>query len=224
MLRAVERRRAARNPEDVRLLQGDDRLRAHRSSCVCGGASRVDGFAEAARRALRRPGRAAESVQDRRVRRGAPRRWTRRTKWRRRRRSPSASRCGGRGTDDSHQPPRRRTRAAEAPELGRAFDIGQKVTLVCSLILVAAALGIGWWWWALDRATARLDGEIARRAARDRAAADDPPAGRHVRQAEAAAAAARRADRGAAQRAGRAVHMVDESEQGAARHAVAHAS
>ena len=25
-----------------------------------------------------------------------------------------------------------------------AFDIGQKVTLVCSLILVATALGIGW--------------------------------------------------------------------------------
>jgi type IV pilus assembly protein PilN len=36
------------------------------------------------------------------------------------------------------------------------FDIGQKVTLVCSLILVVTALGIGWWWWALDREQARL--------------------------------------------------------------------
>ena len=34
---------------------------------------------------------------------------------------------------------------------GVAFDIGQKVTLVCSLILVATALGIGWWWWALNK-------------------------------------------------------------------------
>jgi type IV pilus assembly protein PilN len=39
---------------------------------------------------------------------------------------------------------------------GVPFDIGQKVTLVCSLILVVTALGIGWWWWALDREQARL--------------------------------------------------------------------
>lgn len=42
-----------------------------------------------------------------------------------------------------------------------AFDLGQKVTLLCSLILVAAALGIGWWWWMLDRESARLTTEIA---------------------------------------------------------------
>jgi type IV pilus assembly protein PilN len=42
-----------------------------------------------------------------------------------------------------------------------AFDLGQKVTLLCSLILVAAALGIGWWWWMLDRESARLTSEIA---------------------------------------------------------------
>jgi type IV pilus assembly protein PilN len=41
------------------------------------------------------------------------------------------------------------------------FDIGQKVTLVCSLILVATALGIGWWWWALDREQAHLTTETA---------------------------------------------------------------
>ena len=41
------------------------------------------------------------------------------------------------------------------------FDIGQKVTLVCSLILVATVLGIGWWWWALDHEQARLTTETA---------------------------------------------------------------
>ena len=40
---------------------------------------------------------------------------------------------------------------------GVAFDIGQKVTLVCSLILVVTALGIGWWWWALDQEQSDLD-------------------------------------------------------------------
>ena len=44
---------------------------------------------------------------------------------------------------------------------GLAFDIGRQVTLVCSLILVAAALGIGWWYWSLTQESARLDGEIA---------------------------------------------------------------
>jgi type IV pilus assembly protein PilN len=44
---------------------------------------------------------------------------------------------------------------------GVPFDLGQKVTLVCSLILVATALGIGWWWWALDREQARLTTETA---------------------------------------------------------------
>ena len=41
------------------------------------------------------------------------------------------------------------------------FDIGQKVTLVGSLILVAAVLGIGWWWWSLDREKARIASEIS---------------------------------------------------------------
>jgi type IV pilus assembly protein PilN len=41
------------------------------------------------------------------------------------------------------------------------FDLGQKVTLVCSLILVAAALGIGWWWWSLDREKARIASDIS---------------------------------------------------------------
>jgi type IV pilus assembly protein PilN len=44
---------------------------------------------------------------------------------------------------------------------GLSFDIGQKVTLVCSVILLGTALGIGWWWWMLDRESARLTDEIA---------------------------------------------------------------
>ena len=46
----------------------------------------------------------------------------------------------------------------KASSLG--FDIGQKVTLVCSLILLTTALGVGWWWWMLDRESARLESEI----------------------------------------------------------------
>ena len=41
------------------------------------------------------------------------------------------------------------------------FDLGQKVTLVCSLILLATALGIGWWWWMLGRESVRLTSETA---------------------------------------------------------------
>ena len=41
------------------------------------------------------------------------------------------------------------------------FQIGQKVTVACSLILVAAALVIGWWFYALHRTSADLDQQIA---------------------------------------------------------------
>jgi type IV pilus assembly protein PilN len=41
------------------------------------------------------------------------------------------------------------------------FQIGQKVTVACSLILVAAALIVGWWFWALNRTSADLDQQIA---------------------------------------------------------------
>src|SRR5688572_25161965 len=41
------------------------------------------------------------------------------------------------------------------------FDLGQRLTLACSLILVAAALGIGWWYWSLNEESTRLDTEIA---------------------------------------------------------------
>jgi type IV pilus assembly protein PilN len=41
------------------------------------------------------------------------------------------------------------------------FDIGQKVTLLCTLILVVTALGIGWWWWSLDREKTRIASDIS---------------------------------------------------------------
>jgi type IV pilus assembly protein PilN len=53
-------------------------------------------------------------------------------------------------------------RATRAPKraAGASMPAGQRVTLACSLILVAAALGVLWWWWALDRASAKLDGDL----------------------------------------------------------------
>jgi type IV pilus assembly protein PilN len=41
------------------------------------------------------------------------------------------------------------------------FQVGQKVTVGCSLILVASALIVGWWFWSLQRASANLDQQIA---------------------------------------------------------------
>jgi len=40
------------------------------------------------------------------------------------------------------------------------FQVGQKVTIGCSLILVAAALLVGWWYWSLQRESADLDQQI----------------------------------------------------------------
>ena len=40
------------------------------------------------------------------------------------------------------------------------FDVGQRLTLACSLILLTAALGIGWWYRTLNEQSTRLDAEI----------------------------------------------------------------
>ena len=42
-----------------------------------------------------------------------------------------------------------------------AFDLGQKLIVACSLLLVAAVLFIGWRYWSLDKESKRLDAEIA---------------------------------------------------------------
>jgi Tfp pilus assembly protein PilN len=43
-----------------------------------------------------------------------------------------------------------------------AFNIGQRLTLACSLILVAAAAGIGYWFWSLQQRSAQVDADIIR--------------------------------------------------------------
>src|SRR5882762_10938259 len=43
-----------------------------------------------------------------------------------------------------------------------AFDIGQRLTLACSLILVLTAAGVGYWYYSLQQHSAQLDADIAR--------------------------------------------------------------
>jgi type IV pilus assembly protein PilN len=50
-----------------------------------------------------------------------------------------------------------RQKARRAP----AFDIAQRLTLACSLILVVAGVLILWWWWSLKQESARVDAELA---------------------------------------------------------------
>ena len=49
----------------------------------------------------------------------------------------------------------------QARKATTTFDIGQKLTVACSLILVAGLLGIGYWYWTLNENSARVDREIA---------------------------------------------------------------
>lgn len=42
-----------------------------------------------------------------------------------------------------------------------AFDIGQRVTLLSSLVIVVAVAGIGWWYQSLASASAQVDAEMA---------------------------------------------------------------
>jgi type IV pilus assembly protein PilN len=42
-----------------------------------------------------------------------------------------------------------------------AFDIGQQVTVACSLLLVAAAVVVGWWYWSLNQDAAQVESDIA---------------------------------------------------------------
>jgi type IV pilus assembly protein PilN len=49
-----------------------------------------------------------------------------------------------------------RKQARKAP----SFDIGQKLTVACSLILVGGLLGIGYWYWSLRESSARVDRDI----------------------------------------------------------------
>jgi type IV pilus assembly protein PilN len=42
-----------------------------------------------------------------------------------------------------------------------AFQPGQHITVACTLILLAAGLGVGWWYWSLQEASAKLGEDIA---------------------------------------------------------------
>jgi type IV pilus assembly protein PilN len=41
-----------------------------------------------------------------------------------------------------------------------SFNIGGQVSLICGVVLVATAVGIGWWYWSLTTESQRLDAEI----------------------------------------------------------------
>jgi len=41
------------------------------------------------------------------------------------------------------------------------FGASQRLTLVCSLIVIGAACGVGWWYWSLSPASSQVDAEIA---------------------------------------------------------------
>jgi type IV pilus assembly protein PilN len=48
----------------------------------------------------------------------------------------------------------------ERPKRKFSIQSGQQLTIGCTLILVAAALGVGWWYWSLQRDSADLDQQI----------------------------------------------------------------
>jgi type IV pilus assembly protein PilN len=48
-----------------------------------------------------------------------------------------------------------------ATKVGASFQAGQKITIGCSLILIVAALFVGWRYWTLQQDSARIDKEIA---------------------------------------------------------------
>jgi type IV pilus assembly protein PilN len=41
-----------------------------------------------------------------------------------------------------------------------AFDPAQSLTVICALILVATAAGLGWWFWSLRQQSTQLDADI----------------------------------------------------------------
>ena len=148
-----DRERDARDPEDLRLLQGD-RRRPIASTASCSAAARRAPKAspKLLRRALRRAGRAVRSVQEGGLRRQeVPGRSTPTTS-RRRRRWRWASRCAGWATDDSHQPARRRARAraqggiadsgGAARHRRRGTDHPARTAALHRLVVLVAAAGI----------------------------------------------------------------------------------
>src|SRR5258705_219427 len=42
------------------------------------------------------------------------------------------------------------------------FDVGQRLTVACGLIVVLTAAGVGYWYYALQQQSTQLDADIAR--------------------------------------------------------------
>ena len=38
---------------------------------------------------------------------------------------------------------------------------GQRITLACTLVLLAAGVGVAWWYWSLEKESSRIDDEMA---------------------------------------------------------------
>ena len=191
-----DRERAARDSEDVRLLQGHGGVRSHRSHP----AERRRLRRSTASRRRSRSGSARRSNCSIRSRRSPSTRrsWACPTRiaWCRPRRWPSGSPSERRATDDQDQPPRRRAQGGQESRF--RFRPARSSPSPAASILVAAALLIGWRYWSLGRESARLDQEIASAQQETAAAALGHSAGPAVRAAPRAAAAARRAHRRAA--------------------------
>jgi len=43
---------------------------------------------------------------------------------------------------------------------GARFDVGQQLTAMCGLLVVAAVCGVGLWYWSLSRQSSQLDAQI----------------------------------------------------------------
>ena len=52
-------------------------------------------------------------------------------------------------------------RERQKPVRTIGFNVGQQITLVCSLILVLTAGGTGWWYWSLRQASQQVDADLA---------------------------------------------------------------
>ncbi len=51
---------------------------------------------------------------------------------------------------------------SRAHRTAMAFDIGQRLTLGASVIVVAAVLVVGWWYWSLGQESSQIDAELSR--------------------------------------------------------------
>jgi type IV pilus assembly protein PilN len=41
------------------------------------------------------------------------------------------------------------------------FGAAQRLTMLCSLVMIAAVAGVGWWYWSLSQASSQVEAEIA---------------------------------------------------------------